>query len=152
MDCLIFRNYQTFIARRSIARMKFIRSRGSQGNRIPYYSDSTACFRLEMLLPFDIEVNPGSQGKSTRSVHELKCLYLNSRSIVKKTKQLEALAESKEYYLTTITETWLSNSVRNNEFLQKVIVFTVVMENYPTEGEALCPLCVVHYVQLEDQT
>ena len=50
-----------------------------------------------MLLLFDIEVNLGPQLNSARSIHELKCLYLNSRSIVNKTKHLEALAESKEY-------------------------------------------------------
>ena len=116
MDCLTFREKQTSITQCSITRMKVIRSGGSQGKRI-YYSNSTACYRLVMLLLFDIEVNPGPQGNSTRSIHELKCLYLNSRSIVNKTKHLEALAESKEYVLITITETWLNNSVSNNALL-----------------------------------
>ena len=61
-----------------------------KGERISYYSNSTATYRTRLMLLFDIEVNPGPDQSSTRQ-RKLKCLYLNSRSLVNKAKYLEAM-------------------------------------------------------------
>lgn len=81
-----------------------------------YYSNSTATFRTRLLLLFDIEVNPGPDQPST-SQRKLKCLYLNSRSLVNKAKYLEAMESANEHDLIAVTETWLNPSVRDSELL-----------------------------------
>ena len=61
--------------------------------------------------------NLRSTRQTTQSQHELKCLYFNSRSIVNKTRELEVIANSKQYDLIAIRETWLNDSISNNELL-----------------------------------
>ncbi len=87
-----------------------------KGSKISYYSNSTATFRTRLLLLFDTEVNPGSDQLLT-SQRKLKCLYLNSRSLVNKAKYLEAMESSNEHDLIAVTETWLNPSVRDSELL-----------------------------------
>lgn len=87
-----------------------------KGTRISYYSNSTAAYRTRLLLLFDIEVNPGPDQPST-SQRKLKCLYLNSRSLVNKAKYLEAMESSNEHDLISVTETWLTPTVRDSELL-----------------------------------
>ncbi len=87
-----------------------------KGSKISYYSNSTATFRTRLLLLFDTEVNPGPDQLLT-SQRKLKCLYLNSRSLVNKAKYLEAMESSNEHDLIAVTETWLNPSVRDSELL-----------------------------------
>ena len=92
-------------------------------SRIGYYSNSNATFQFERIsVSGDVSPNPGPTTDSTRqatqsSRHELKCLYFNSRSVVNKTRELEVIASSKQYDLIAITETWLNDSISNNELL-----------------------------------
>ncbi len=92
-------------------------------SRIGYYSNSNATFQFERIsVSGDVSPNPGPTTDSTRqatqsSRHELKCLYFNSRSVVNKTRELEVIASSKQYDLIAFTETWLNDSISNNELL-----------------------------------
>ena len=60
--------------------------------RIAYYSNSQSTFQLQLLISGDIELNPGpsSQGNEDPKNSHLKCILLNSRSIVNTTLDLQA--------------------------------------------------------------
>ena len=60
--------------------------------RIAYYSNSQSTFQLQLLRSGDIELNPGpsSQANDDPKNSHLKCILLNSRSIVNKTLHLQA--------------------------------------------------------------
>ena len=96
-------------------------------SRVSYYPNSNASFHFERIsVSGDVSPNPGpttasrnlrSTRQTTQSQHELKCLYFNSRSIVNKIRELEVIANSKQHNLIAITETWLNDSISNNELL-----------------------------------
>ena len=64
----------------------------------------------------DVELNPGPV--QPRKLHKLKCLYLNSRSINNKIRDIEAMENTNAHDLIAITETWLKPSIDNCELFQ----------------------------------
>ena len=87
------------------------------GPRMSYYGNSTATYRSRLLLLFDIELNPGPDQPSETDQRKLKCLYLNSRSLVNKAKYLDAMESVNDHDLIAVTETWLNPSIRDSELL-----------------------------------
>ena len=94
-------------------RRKCITSGCLKGTRISYNSNSTATYRRRLLLLYDIEVNPGPD--QSTNLRKLKCLSLNSRSLVNKARYLKAMESSNEHDLLAVTETWLNPCGRDSE-------------------------------------
>lgn len=89
----------------------FIRSYGFFKQRVRLYNNHSACFSLEKIRLVGIHPNPGP----TTNDHSIKCLYLNARSIVNKTKEFQTLAVDTDLIL--VTETWLKPNVLDCELL-----------------------------------
>ena len=131
-------------------------------SRVSYYPNSNATFHFERIsVSGDVSPNPGptttsrnlrSTRQTTQSQHDLKCLYFNPRSIVNKTRELEVIANSKQYDLIGITETWLNDSISNNDcFPRTNTIYTAVTENCQAVEAVLCSQSAGYYNQFDGQ-
>ncbi len=80
--------------------------RGFFRRKIGYYSNHIAGFHLEKIVLVGIHPNPGplQSTESSGNRHNIRCLYLNSRSVINKTNELQTFAIDSDL---CITETWL---------------------------------------------
>ena len=75
-----------------------------------YYHNSSATFRPIIQLMHDVELNPGPEVQLN-----IRCLYINARSLVNKTDELQALTTDVD--LLAVTETWLKPTILDSEIL-----------------------------------
>ena len=96
-----------------ISHRKFVRY-GKSMLRHRYYTRKYL-FILFLLIPNDIQLNPGPLNSST-----LESCSLNARSIVNKRTELQAMVATKELDIIAITETWLNPEIMDQEILSGV--------------------------------
>jgi hypothetical protein len=68
--------------------------RGFFRRKIGYYGNHTAGFHLEKIDLVGIHPNPGplQSTESSGNGHNIRCLYLNARSVINKTNELQTFA------------------------------------------------------------
>ena len=102
----------------------FYRRKGFMKRRLNYYLNCSASFNPIMVTAIrsgDIHPHPGpvshSASTSTRKnfCPEIKCLYMNARSLVNKSAEFQSLAADLD--LIAVTETWLKPHILDCEIL-----------------------------------
>ena len=103
-------------------------------SRIKYYTNNTASFNLsvisiEFLTSWDVNLNPGPANNTSHKPATLKCFSANIQSIksfvktsdcpskVCKLSLFQKFVYSENFDVVALTETWLTNSVSDNEIL-----------------------------------
>ena len=84
--------------------------------RVKYYNNCTACFSFGKIRLIGIHPIPGPDIYSGNvNKFRIRGLYLNARSLVNKTAELQALAVDAD--MIAVTETWLKPDILNTELL-----------------------------------
>ena len=78
--------------------------------RVKYYNNCTACFSFGKIRLIGIHPIPGPDSGNVKKFR-IRGLYLNARSLVNKTAELQALAVDAD--MIAVTESWLKPDISN---------------------------------------
>ena len=89
------------------------------GTRIPYYSNTTSTFQIQICIPQcgDIHPNPGLDTVSHKK--HLRCALLNARSLGNKQLALQTKMSVDNIDILSVTETWLRDAIFDGELLDQ---------------------------------